>query len=135
EQQNQEQQNQEQQDQEQQDQDQQDQDQQNQDQQEQDQRQQNASEKEALQEEQEKKPSQPSYADSASDQSQKDLPAAQPEGATTGYGTSHAGQTDGDLDQQEAMKMLQAIRDRDMLRRMQKLQETRSRHIPVEKDW
>ena len=36
---------------------------------------------------------------------------------------------------QEALKMLQAVRDRDMLRRFQLQQRERSRRIPVDKDW
>ena len=36
---------------------------------------------------------------------------------------------------QEARKMLQAVRDRDLRRRLQKLQQMRARRIPVEKDW
>lgn len=36
---------------------------------------------------------------------------------------------------QEARKMLQAVRDRDLRRRLQKLQQMRARKIPVEKDW
>ena len=41
----------------------------------------------------------------------------------------------GVMTREEANKMLQAIRDRDMLRRMRKKQFERRRHIPVEKDW
>lgn len=36
---------------------------------------------------------------------------------------------------EEAQKMLQAIRDRDMLRRFQRQQRERTRGVPVEKDW
>ncbi|MFK7770048.1 MAG: tetratricopeptide repeat protein [Mariniblastus sp.] len=36
---------------------------------------------------------------------------------------------------QEALKMLQSVRDRDMLRRLKLLQRERSRRIPVDKDW
>lgn len=36
---------------------------------------------------------------------------------------------------EEAQKMLQAVRDRAFRRQLQKLQEMRSRRIPVEKDW
>jgi Ca-activated chloride channel homolog len=39
------------------------------------------------------------------------------------------------MDQQEAMKMLQAIRDRDMLRRFQLQQRERRRYVPVDRDW
>lgn len=36
---------------------------------------------------------------------------------------------------QEALKMLQAVRDRDMLRRLQHERAERSRHITVDRDW
>ena len=39
------------------------------------------------------------------------------------------------MDKHEAMKMLQSIRDRDLLRRYENLRETRRRHIPVDRDW
>ncbi len=43
--------------------------------------------------------------------------------------------TDGAMTREEAMKMLQAVRDRDMLRRMQLEQRQRSRRVPVTRDW
>ena len=49
--------------------------------------------------------------------------------------------TEGDVDdgkvmtQQEAMKMLQSIRDRDMIRRFRIERAERSRYIPVDRDW
>ncbi len=42
---------------------------------------------------------------------------------------------DGMMSKEEALKMLQAVRDRDMLRRLQQEQMQRSRHVPVTKDW
>ena len=39
------------------------------------------------------------------------------------------------MTREEALKMLQAIRDRDMLRRFQQQRRQRSRRVPVEKDW
>ena len=39
------------------------------------------------------------------------------------------------INKEEAMKMLQAIRDRDLMRRTQKLNETRRRYRPVDRDW
>lgn len=39
------------------------------------------------------------------------------------------------MTQQEAQKMLQAIRDREMLRRLHQQQQKQSRRVPVEKDW
>ena len=42
---------------------------------------------------------------------------------------------DGQMSKEEALKMLQAVRDRDMLRRLRQEQTERSRHVPVDKDW
>ena len=42
---------------------------------------------------------------------------------------------DGLMTREEALKMLQAVRDRDMLRRMQQQRQERSRHVSVERDW
>lgn len=39
------------------------------------------------------------------------------------------------MTQEEAMKLLQSVRDRDMLRRLRLQQRQRSRQIPVDKDW
>ena len=39
------------------------------------------------------------------------------------------------MTKQEAMKMLQAVRDRDMLRRLRQQHQERSRHVPTNKDW
>jgi Ca-activated chloride channel family protein len=39
------------------------------------------------------------------------------------------------MSREEALKLLQAVRDRDMLRRMQRQQLERSRRVPVERDW
>lgn len=55
---------------------------------------------------------------------------------TTGQVASgDADAKDGRMTKQEALKMLQAIRDRDMLRRLKQEQEQRSRHITVDRDW
>ena len=56
----------------------------------------------------------------------------QPEG-TVGMTDSNA--KDGLMTREEALKMLQSVRDRDMLRRMQQQRQERSRHKPVDKDW
>lgn len=42
---------------------------------------------------------------------------------------------DGLMTREEALKMLQSVRDRDMLRRMQQQRQERSRRVPVDKDW
>ena len=42
---------------------------------------------------------------------------------------------EGLMTREEALKMLQSVRDRDMLRRMQQLRQERSRHVPVDRDW
>lgn len=39
------------------------------------------------------------------------------------------------MTREEALKMLQSVRDRDMLRRMQQQRQERSRRVPVDKDW
>lgn len=39
------------------------------------------------------------------------------------------------MTREEALKLLQSVRDRDMLRRMNKQQLERSRRVPVERDW
>jgi Ca-activated chloride channel family protein len=43
--------------------------------------------------------------------------------------------TDGLMSREEALKMLQSVRDRDMLRRMRQQQQERSRRVPVDRDW
>ena len=55
-----------------------------------------------------------------------------PEG-TVGMADPNA--KDGLMTREEAMKMLQSVRDRDMLRRMQQQRQERSRRVPVDKDW
>ena len=42
---------------------------------------------------------------------------------------------EGVMSKEEALKMLQAVRDRDMLRRLRQEQTQRSRHVPVDRDW
>ncbi|MEJ7590379.1 MAG: hypothetical protein WKF77_02445 [Planctomycetaceae bacterium] len=42
---------------------------------------------------------------------------------------------DGLMTREEALKMLQSVRDRDMLRRLQQQRQERSRHVPVDRDW
>ncbi len=39
------------------------------------------------------------------------------------------------ISREEALKLLQSVRDRDMLRRLQKQQRQRSRRVQVDKDW
>ena len=39
------------------------------------------------------------------------------------------------MTQQEAEKMLQAIRDRDMIRRLRRQAAERNQHVPVDRDW
>ncbi len=39
------------------------------------------------------------------------------------------------MTKQEALKMLQSVRDRDMLRRLRQEQFERRRHVPTERDW
>lgn len=56
----------------------------------------------------------------------------QPEGAA---GTADQNGKEGLMTREEALKMLQSVRDRDMLRRMQQQRQERSRRVRVEKDW
>lgn len=42
---------------------------------------------------------------------------------------------EGEMTEQEAEKMLQAIRDRDMIRRLRRQAAERNQHIPVDRDW
>ncbi len=44
-------------------------------------------------------------------------------------------QNSGTMTRQEALKLLQAVRDRDMLRRLRQQQRQRRNRVPVEKDW
>ncbi|MDG2014232.1 MAG: hypothetical protein P8J33_12045, partial [Pirellulaceae bacterium] len=39
------------------------------------------------------------------------------------------------MSREEALKMLQSVRDRDMLRRLRQQQRERSRRRPVDRDW
>jgi len=55
-----------------------------------------------------------------------------PEGAV---GMTDPNAKDGLMTREEALKMLQSVRDRDMLRRMQQQRQERSRRVPVDKDW
>lgn len=50
-------------------------------------------------------------------------------------GTADQNSKDGLMTREEALKMLQSVRDRDMLRRMQQQREERSRRVRVDKDW
>ena len=43
--------------------------------------------------------------------------------------------SDGLMTREEALKMLQSVRDRDMLRRLQQQRRQRIRRVPVDKDW
>lgn len=50
-------------------------------------------------------------------------------------GTTDQNGKDGLMTREEALKMLQSVRDRDMLRRMQQQRQERSRRVRVDKDW
>lgn len=39
------------------------------------------------------------------------------------------------MTKEEAQKMLQAVRDRELMRRLQHQQENQRRYVPVERDW
>jgi Ca-activated chloride channel family protein len=85
-------------------------------------------------EQQETKPEQkPAQQGQAGEVAQQDQPADGQQ--TPGYAISRSGEPSENIDEEEAMKMLQAIRDRDLMRRMKKLNEKRRRHRPVDRDW
>ncbi|MEZ6136270.1 MAG: VWA domain-containing protein [Pirellulaceae bacterium] len=54
---------------------------------------------------------------------------------TTPTGAEEPLQHDGRMTLEEALKMLQAVRDRDMLRRLRQQRTERERHIPTDRDW
>ena len=59
--------------------------------------------------------------------------AATPDDATA---AASMNSIDGDqISREEAMKLLQAVRDRDMLRRLRQQQRERVQRVPVDKDW
>jgi Ca-activated chloride channel family protein len=51
------------------------------------------------------------------------------------FGMADPNADNGLMTKEEALKMLQAVRDRDMLRRLRQEQLQRSRHIPTDRDW
>ncbi len=67
-----------------------------------------------------------------SSENQKPEGEAQPGRQANRVGSN---QEEGLLTREEALKMLQAVRDRDMLRRDQRQRRERSRRVPVERDW
>ncbi|MDB4532844.1 hypothetical protein N9248_00905 [bacterium] len=149
EQQDQEQQDQEQQDQEQQDQQQQDQqqqDQQQQDQQQQDQQQQDQQQQDQQQQNQQQQDQQPSDDENSNPpEDQNDESSTKPSGELTAVNeendssTQEAAEPIGvasdQMTEEEARKLLQSIRDRDMLRRLRKQAAERALRVPVERDW
>ncbi len=62
-------------------------------------------------------------------------PAAQPDPATAAAERSQEDPNGGRMTREEALKMLQAVRDRDMLRRWQHERSERGRRQVVERDW
>ena len=146
-QQNQDQQNQDQQNQDQQSQDQQSQDQQSQDQQSQDQQSQSM---QGQQDDPQEPPEQDANGTSkpADDADSEDKPEDRPNTATgeltsendnqpPSQGTAVSGETEDErpMTREEALKLLQSVRDRDMIRRLQQERRERSRSIPVARDW
>ena len=98
------------------------------------------------------KPSEGSQADaelpdkSAAEEEQHSEPAVVPTGELqaadeqeadqqANLGVADANAKPGKLNKEEALKMLQAVRDRDMLRRLRQEQIERSRRVPVARDW
>ena len=54
---------------------------------------------------------------------------------TNAVGAADPNRKDGLMTLEEALKMLQAVRDRDMLRRIRQQHQERSRRVPVDRDW
>ena len=52
-----------------------------------------------------------------------------------GHGDSTADADARPMTKEEAQKMLQAVRDRELLRRMEQRQKARRQHVPVDRDW
>jgi Ca-activated chloride channel family protein len=57
------------------------------------------------------------------------------DGEKSAYALSDPNATQGTMTKEEALKMLQAVRDRDMLRRLRLQQRERAKRVPVDKDW
>ncbi|WP_339911724.1 hypothetical protein, partial [Symmachiella dynata] len=55
--------------------------------------------------------------------------------AAAAAAAEHGEEMEQAMTKQEALKMLQAVRDRDLMRRMQNLKKVQSRYVPVDKDW
>jgi Ca-activated chloride channel family protein len=90
----------------------------------------------------EKEQGRPTGADSAEQQGKEPrkgtLSASEQNGKTAGQdkeAETFDPVRDGAMTRQEAEKMLQAIRDREMIRRLQRQSAERSRHVPVDRDW
>ena len=130
-------------------QDQQQQDQQQQDQQQQDQQQQDQQQQDQQQQDQQQQgenADREDQSESANEEpSSEDKPGEQPpEGELKPLNEQGEGEEQPGMEQskarqkmtmEEARKMLQAVRDRDLRRRLEKLQRTRMRRIRVDKDW
>ncbi len=128
-------------------QDQQQQDQQQQDQQQQDQQQQDQQQQDQQQQDQENKSNQKitnaeeqadskDDSDDSSDPPSGELTAVNEQDAATdqAHGEPTLIKTD-QMTEEEARKLLQSIRDRDMLRRLRKQAAERALRVPVERDW
>ncbi|QDU56927.1 prolipoprotein diacylglyceryl transferase [Aeoliella mucimassa] len=72
---------------------------------------------------------QPPQGELSAAESQEDSSSEAAEGQTV------QGVKEGEMTEEEAEKMLQAIRDREMLRRLRRQAAERDRHIPVDRDW
>jgi Ca-activated chloride channel family protein len=120
-------------------------DQENQDQQKSDEQQQDQQKQEQQKQDEQQQDQQKSGEQKEDQQPQKDQQQAgqaqtadqdqQPQGAPQYSGESAAEQEARPMTKEEAQKMLQAVRDRDLMRRLEQLEQRRSRHVPVDKDW
>ncbi|PQO33604.1 vWA domain-containing protein [Blastopirellula marina] len=119
-------------------QDQQQQDQQQQDQQQQDQQQQDQQQQDQQQQDQQQQDQQQQAGGAQENppqeqpQDQEALPSAAPQ---FGQQDAQAMEEARPMTKEEAQKMLQAVRDRELMRRLQHQQENQRRYVPVERDW
>ncbi|PQO46838.1 VWA domain-containing protein [Blastopirellula marina] len=113
-------------------QDQQQQDQQQQDQQQQDQQQQDQQQQDQQQQDQQQSSGQPEEMQEEQPQDQKGQPSGVPQ-----FGHEEASEMADSrpMTKEEAQKLLQSVRDRELMRRLQNQQNAERRYVPVDRDW
>jgi len=78
---------------------------------------------------------QPLQQQAGGEQQDSDNQVAQPQGMPQFGGKPTAEQESRPMTKEEAQKMLQAVRDRNLMRRLEQMEQRRSRHVPVDRDW